>query len=86
MTGPCGSRRGWAVPTWTSSSRDSTGAGDVFAAGLVHGLARGWPMRRVLETAVAWGSASVQYEGTVPPPGFPERGMRQPDGQSESGG
>ncbi len=50
---------------------DSTGAGDVFAAGLVHGLALGLPMEQVLETAVAWGSASVQYEGTVPPPGFP---------------
>lgn len=50
---------------------DSTGAGDVFAAGLAHGLARGAPMPEVLATAVAWGAASVQYEGTVPPPGFP---------------
>ena len=45
--------------------RDSTGAGDVFAAGLVHGLARGWPMRRVLETAVAWGSTSVDRKSVV---------------------
>lgn len=50
---------------------DSTGAGDVFAAGLAHALARGVDMSDALETAVAWGSASVQYEGTVPPPGFP---------------
>lgn len=51
--------------------KDSTGAGDAFAAGLVHGMALGLPMELVLETAVAWGSASVRYEGTVPPPGFP---------------
>ncbi len=50
---------------------DSTGAGDVFAAGLAHGLARAAPMREILATAVAWGAASVQYEGTTPPPGFP---------------
>lgn len=50
---------------------DSTGAGDVFAAGLAHALARGAEMAAALKTAVAWGSASVQYEGTVPPPGFP---------------
>jgi ribokinase len=48
---------------------DSTGAGDVFAAGLAHALARGWDMERALATGVAWGSASVQYPGTVPPPG-----------------
>ncbi len=50
---------------------DSTGAGDVFAAGLCHALASGMVMEAALETAVAWGSASVQYEGTVPPAGFP---------------
>ena len=52
---------------------DSTGAGDVFAAGLAHGLARGHSMERILAAAVAWGAASVQYEGTVPPPGFPPK-------------
>ncbi len=50
---------------------DSTGAGDVFAAGLVHGMALGLSMSQALRTAVEWGSASVQYEGTVPPVGFP---------------
>jgi ribokinase len=49
---------------------DSTGAGDVFAAGLVHALAAGRDMRSALRTAVAWGSASVRYEGTVPPEDF----------------
>jgi ribokinase len=38
---------------------DSTAAGDVFAAGLVHALALGRPARAALETAVAWGAAAV---------------------------
>lgn len=42
---------------------DSTGAGDVFAAGLVHALARGAPMEEALATAVAWGSAAVVTAG-----------------------
>jgi sugar/nucleoside kinase (ribokinase family) len=46
---------------------DSTAAGDVFAAGLVHGLALGRPPRAVLETAVAWGAAAVACPG-VPGP------------------
>jgi sugar/nucleoside kinase (ribokinase family) len=46
---------------------DSTGAGDVFAAGLVYDLAAGRDMQAALRTAVAWGSASVRYEGTIPP-------------------
>jgi len=50
---------------------DTTGAGDVFAAGLVHALARGRPMEEALQTAVLWGAASVGYEGTVPPVDFP---------------
>jgi len=50
---------------------DSTGAGDVFAAGLAHVLSRGLEMSEALRIAVAWASASVQYEGIVPPAGFP---------------
>jgi sugar/nucleoside kinase (ribokinase family) len=42
---------------------DSTAAGDVFAAGLVHGLALGRPTRAALETAVAWGAAAVACPG-----------------------
>ena len=51
---------------------DSTGAGDVFAAGLAYALARDLDMEQALGIAVAWGSASVRYLGTQPPPGFPE--------------
>lgn len=50
---------------------DTTGAGDVFAAGLCHALAHGKDMDAALTTAVEWGTISVRYEGTVPPPGFP---------------
>ena len=42
---------------------DTTGAGDVFAAGLVHALALGRPMPEALQTAVAWGSATVTCFG-----------------------
>jgi ribokinase len=52
---------------------DSTGAGDVFAGGLTHALARGMPMKAALALAVEWGAASVRYPGTVPPEGFPPR-------------
>ncbi len=45
---------------------DTTGAGDVFAAGLVHGLLRGDAMERALRTAVSWGAAAVSC------PGLPE--------------
>jgi sugar/nucleoside kinase (ribokinase family) len=46
---------------------DSTGAGDVFAAGLVHALALGRGTREALETAVAWGAEAVAG------PGIPDR-------------
>ena len=42
---------------------DSTAAGDVFAAGLVHALVEGATTRRALETAVAWGAATVSCPG-----------------------
>jgi sugar/nucleoside kinase (ribokinase family) len=38
---------------------DSTAAGDVFAAGLVHALVQGRPTLQALETAVAWGACAV---------------------------
>lgn len=53
------------------SAADSTGAGDVFAAGLLHALAANEDMAHALATAVAWGSESVTYVGTVPPSTFP---------------
>lgn len=52
---------------------DSTGAGDAFAAGLVHALATGEGMEAALGIAVRWGTASVGYEGTIPPEDFLQR-------------
>jgi sugar/nucleoside kinase (ribokinase family) len=56
-----------AVPAPVVSVVDSTAAGDVFAAGLVHGLVLGRPTRAVLETAGTWGAAAVAC------PGLPSR-------------
>jgi sugar/nucleoside kinase (ribokinase family) len=50
---------------------DSTGAGDVFAGGLMHALGAGASMAEALRIAVHWGTASVAYAGTIPPAGFP---------------
>ncbi len=52
-----------AVPAPVVPVVDSTAAGDVFAAGLVHGLALGRPTRAILETAVSWGAATVSCPG-----------------------
>jgi ribokinase len=52
-----------AVPAPVVPVDDTTAAGDVFAAGLVHGLALGRPTRAVLETAVSWGAATVSCPG-----------------------
>jgi sugar/nucleoside kinase (ribokinase family) len=50
---------------------NSTAAGDVFAAGLVHALALGRPTSVALETAAAWGASAVAGDG------LPDRGMIQ---------
>lgn len=50
---------------------DSTGAGDAFAAGLAHAVARHLPMEEALNIAVAWGTAATQYESSAPGVGFP---------------
>jgi ribokinase len=56
-----------AVPAPEARVVDTTGAGDVFAAGLVHALALGRPPGEALRTAVAWGTAAVAG------PGLPSR-------------
>lgn len=43
---------------------DSTGAGDSFAAGLIHALASGMEMETVLDVAVAWGTESVRWKAS----------------------
>lgn len=57
---------------------DSTGAGDVFVAGLIKGLCEADcsltsdKLAMALTIADAWGGFSVTYSGTVPPLGFAE--------------
>ncbi len=43
---------------------DTTGAGDAFAAGLLHALVSGDAMAAALKTGVAWGTAAVTSEGS----------------------
>jgi len=42
---------------------DTTGAGDVFAAGLVHALLADQPMPHALGSAVDWGAAAAASRG-----------------------
>jgi sugar/nucleoside kinase (ribokinase family) len=52
-----------ATPAPSVKAVDSTAAGDVFAAGLVHALLGGHVMPRALALAVAWGAAAVTCRG-----------------------
>ena len=45
---------------------DATGAGDVFAAGLMEALAAGAPMPAALAHASAWGAATVELASSAP--------------------
>jgi sugar/nucleoside kinase (ribokinase family) len=56
-----------AVRASTTEVVDSTAAGDVFAAGLVHALVAERALRSSLETAVAWGTACVACHGLPGP-------------------
>jgi sugar/nucleoside kinase (ribokinase family) len=58
--------------TPAAAARDTTGAGDVFAAGLLDALAAGAPMQQALVHACAWGAAAVTLEASAAvgaPPG-----------------
>jgi sugar/nucleoside kinase (ribokinase family) len=54
------------VPARDVATDDSTGAGDVFASGLLHALAAGASMESALVTAVTWGTCAVECGG-IPP-------------------
>ncbi|HEY5718834.1 MAG TPA: PfkB family carbohydrate kinase [Gammaproteobacteria bacterium] len=58
-------------PALPVTAVDSTGAGDAFAAGLVHALVHGETMAGCLAVAAAWGAAAVSQAGSLPGPGFP---------------
>jgi sugar/nucleoside kinase (ribokinase family) len=53
-------------------ARDTTGAGDAFAAGLLDALAAGAPMEQALAHACAWGATAAGQDGSAQagaPPG-----------------
>ncbi|MCP5367923.1 MAG: hypothetical protein H6906_10455 [Hyphomicrobiales bacterium] len=62
--GPDGILRQPAVP---ARAVDSTGAGDAFAAGLVHALATGSDMAGALATGAAFGAAAVEQAASALP-------------------
>jgi sugar/nucleoside kinase (ribokinase family) len=49
---------------------DATGAGDVFAAGLIDALIRGEGMAAALGRGTAWAARHIGHEGSLPPPGL----------------
>ena len=63
------------------TARDATGAGDVFAAGLLDALAAGAPMDMALAHACVWGAIAATLEGSAPigaPPGTFRRWPAEP--------
>ncbi|MFA7441491.1 MAG: carbohydrate kinase family protein [Sphingomonadaceae bacterium] len=55
-----------SAPVPRREARDTTGAGDIFAAGLLDALIAGAPMEQALEHACRWGGAAVLVEGSAP--------------------
>lgn len=53
------------VPAVPTRAVDTTGAGDAFAAGLVHALAAGEAMEPALQVASAWGAAAAGQDGSI---------------------
>jgi sugar/nucleoside kinase (ribokinase family) len=51
------------LPAFPVDTRDETGAGDAFAAGLIHGLLRGWPLARAVRLGNAVGALSTRGLG-----------------------
>lgn len=56
---------------------DTTGAGDAFAGGLIHGLARGMAIQDALQCAVDWGAFAVASESSIPSSAL-KNWLRQP--------
>ncbi|WP_404382762.1 PfkB family carbohydrate kinase [Caenispirillum salinarum] len=57
-----------SVPAAPARAVDTTGAGDAFTAGLLHGLtARRLPMDRALSLACRFGAAAVEHAASLPP-------------------
>ncbi len=61
--GDCGRTEATPVPT---TALDATGAGDVFAAGLLDALTAGAGIHQALNHACGWGAVAVGIEGSAP--------------------
>jgi sugar/nucleoside kinase (ribokinase family) len=55
------------VPSPTVVPVDTTGAGDAFAAGMLHALVTRASMEETLITAAAWGAEATQWESSILP-------------------
>lgn len=53
------------VPPFAVRAKDETGAGDAFAAGLIYGLLRNWPLRRAVRLGNAVGALSTTAVGAT---------------------
>lgn len=53
------------VPAYEVEAVDTTGSGDVFRGGFIHGLLRGWPLDEVLRFANAAAAASCTRLGAM---------------------
>lgn len=58
-----------AAPAETVQVVDVTGAGDVFAAGLIDALLRGEAIEAALRRGVSWAARHIAHEGSLPPEG-----------------
>jgi len=56
-----------AVPACSVKAIDSTGAGDLWAAGFLYGWLRGWPLHAAAELGAKVAAAVVQVTGAVIP-------------------
>ncbi|MBK7794287.1 MAG: bifunctional hydroxymethylpyrimidine kinase/phosphomethylpyrimidine kinase [Betaproteobacteria bacterium] len=64
------------VPAESVSAVDTTGAGDAFAAGLVHALASGASMRDAMRLAVRFGTEATRWFASALPPEAVRRLLR----------
>lgn len=55
------------VPAPKMEVVDSTGAGDAFAAGLLHALVKDKPMQEAMEAGCAWGAEATQWQSSLLP-------------------
>ncbi len=62
-----GADRTLRVAAPTVVAVDTTGAGDAFAAGMLHGLVSGASMHETLTIAAAWGAEATRWESSVLP-------------------